>query len=551
MKSLGAFHRRLTLLRFALGRGRVLSFLRGFYGPGFSRISENHLRKCELVRPVLRLVFRCSLGLLLFPLVVCAQLTSIESNWLQNINAHTESISHSNNDIRSYLDDVRQDVDYLYAAFGYTSLYTLKTHLEAILAKLNDINGSLSSSSSSTDLSTIEDTLNRLLTNSNANTDALANIDQGGLNWANTTGKSIPYWLKYNTDNTSQIRLNSDTIVNKLDIIIAALQSGSSGGDEGSTETITQDWLKEETFTTARAEDNAATKQYRDWFKSAFGFGAGSSSPSLYNYFKREVYYRVRPIPWKKNKPDMLQMSYPFAPYEDASYQYLSANNWQLSAGGAHNFWGELSYLLADNLSNVLSNQRNFTLSTQALEYYAHTNLVANLWAIHNSAPPTGDVPTIGLDENGVLTYRDGGASGSSTEPLKIDLMPSTTNRTDKVVGDLDTLEAAARLGTSTGDNPIDTAAIRARYFAYLDIAGADTDIGADIGSASSSSSEVMTIKAFGQEVSIDLAEWGTAYRGAMTKDKLSQWRSVMGVIWSLFAWVCGLYIAKRLANME
>ena len=548
MKSLGAFHRRLTLLRFALGRGRVLSFLRGGYGPGFSRISENYLRKCELVCPVLRLVFRCSLGILFFPLVLCAQLTSIESNWLQNINAHTESISHSNNDIRSYLDDVRQDVDYLYAAFGYTSLYTLKTHLEAILAKLNDINGSLSSSSSSTDLSTIEDTLNRLLTNSNANTDALANIDQGGLNWANTTGKSIPYWLKYNSDNTSQIRLNSDTIVSKLDIIIAALQSGSSGGDEGSTETITQDWLKEETFTTARAEDNAATKQYRDWFKSAFGFGGSSSSPSLKDTFFPSVYRR-----WTYSMSDP---SFVYEPMPGSSEMWPNTMNdtnltYRKVSVSSYSFLDILSHMFALNSLQTVNGNIWIAKKQSWNDWQAHTNLVANLWAIHNSAPPTGDVPTIGLDENGVLTYRDGGASGSSTEPLKINLMPSTTNRTDKVVGDLDTLEAAARLGTSTGENPIDTAAIRARYFAYLDIAGADTDIGADIGSASSSSSEVMTIKAFGQEVTIDLAEWGTAYRGAMTKDKLSQWRSVMGVIWSLFAWTCGLYIAKRLANME
>lgn len=421
-----------------------------------------------------------------------------------------------------------------------------------VLEVLYSINSKLSSSSSSgLDLTGIESTLNSLLTNSNNNTDALANIDQGGLNWANSTGKSIPYWLKYNATNTDQIRLNSDTIVNKLDIIIAALQSGSSGGDEGSTETITQDWLKEETFTTARAEDNAATKQYRDWFKSAFGFGGGSSSPSLFNYFNREVYYRVRPIPWRNMKPDMLHMSYPFAPYEDPSYQYLSSNNWQLSGSTQHNFWGELSYLLADNLSNVLSNQRSFTLSTQALEYYAHTNLVATLWAIQNTPPPTGDSPTIGFTD-GVLTYKDGSGSSGSSAPTEqtLDLNPASTNSYKTVVGDIKDVTGAITGGIHTGDNPIDTDAIRTRYFAYLDIKGASTSIGDDVGAASSSG-ETLKISFMGGSAELDLAAWGTSYRGVMTQERLKAWRGAMGIIWTLAAWIGGFYIVKRLGNME
>lgn len=357
---------------------------------------------------------------------------------------------------------------------------------------------------------------------------------------------------------TTKIAENSDSVITKLDEIIAALEaladsgSSSGGGSSGGSGTeIAQDWLKETTFTTAYNEEKAATQEYRDWFKSAFGFGGSSSSPSFYNYFEKSSYYRVRPVPtdfaWKHN---MLEFSYPFAPYQDSQYQYIYTSNWQTAWGEKPNFWSLFSYLLADNLSNVLSNQRNFTLSTQALEYYAHTNLVANLWAIHNTAP-TGESPTIGFAD-GVLTYKDGSSASGSSAPTAqtLDLNPVATNAYDGVVGDITTLTEAVSSGTSTGDNPIDTDAIRARYFAYLDIQGVSTDIGDDI-RAASSSGETLKINFMGGSAELDLAAWGTSYRSIMTQDRLRTWRGAMGIIWMLAAWCCGFYLVKRLGNME
>ncbi len=358
-------------------------------------------------------------------------------------------------------------------------------------------------------------------------------------------------------EKSTKIAENSDSVITKLDEIIAALEAlaesgSSSGGSSGGSGTeITQDWLKETTFTTAYNEEKAATQEYRDWFKSAFGFGGSSSSPSLYNYFDKASYYRVRPVStdlaWKYN---MLDFSYPFAPYQDSQYQYIYTSNWQTAWGEKPNFWSQFSYLLADNLSNVLSNQRNFTLTTQALEYYAHTNLVANLWAIHNTAP-TGESPTIGFSD-GVLTYKDGSiASGSSAPTTEtLDLNPVATNAYESVVGDITTLTEDITAGTHSADNPIDTDAIRARYFAYLDIKGSATDIGDDIREATSSG-ETLKIDFMGGSAELDLASWGTSYRSIMTQARLQSWRGAMGIIWLLASWVCGFYLVKRLGNME
>lgn len=452
------------------------------------------------------MVFRCSLGLLLLPLTVRAEWGSNDSTNLYLITGKTGEIKTDTQYIRQYTEWVYNSLGYSYGSTGFR----LRDDLQSILKLLRTVDSNLSSSA--TDLTTI-------------------------------------------VSKTTKIAENSDSVVTKLDEIIAALEAlqdsgGSSGGGSGSGTEIVQDWLKEDTFTTARAEDNAATQEYRDWFKSAFGFGVSSSSPSLYNYFDREIYYRVRPIPAWQQQGDMLQMSFPFSPSFDLSYQYLSANNWQLSSGRTHNFWGEFSYLLADNLSNVLSNQRQFTLSTQALDYYAHTNLVANLWAIHNTAP-TGESPTIGFAD-GVLTYKDGSSASGSSAPTTqtLDLNPVSTNSYDSVVGDITTLTEAVSSGTSTGDNPIDTDAIRARYFAYLDIQGASTDIGDDI-RAASSSGETLKINFMGGSAELDLAAWGTSYRSIMTQERLRTWRGAMGIIWMLAAWCCGFYLVKRLGNME
>ncbi len=503
---MGAFCHRLALLRSSSLRGRVFNFW-GNYGWRFGFARSNHLRKCELIYAVLRLVLRGCVGLLLLPLTVRAEWGSNDSTNLYLITGKTGEIKTDTQYIRQYTEWVYNSLGYSYGSTGFR----LRDDLQSILKLLRTVDSNLSSSA--TDLTTI-------------------------------------------VSKTTKIAENSDSVITKLDEIIAALEAlaesgSSSGGGSGSGTEITQDWLKETTFTTARAEDNAATQEYRDWFKSAFGFGGSSSSmwdtPSLYSYFDRGSYYRVRPS-ISPDIGDMLQMSYPFSPMFDLSYQYLQSSNWQ--AYPKRNFWTEFSFLFADNLSNVLSNQRNFTLSTQALEYYAHTNLVANLWAIHNTAP-TGESPTIGFAD-GVLTYKDGSSASGSSAPTTqtLDLNPVATNAYDSVVGDITTLTEAVSSGTSTGDNPIDTDAIRARYFAYLDIQGASTDIGDDI-RAASSSGETLKINFMGGSAELDLAAWGTSYRSIMTQERLRTWRGAMGIIWMLAAWCGGFYLVKRLGNME
>lgn len=484
------------------------------YGWRFGFACANDLRKCKLIYAVLRLVFRCSLGLLLLPLAARSEWGATDSSALQNIKDNVQHSGWTLDAIENYVNELPSDMERQYKLLQWlvwgSTVSTSNPNLHALVSSINSYMSTLGENSSTL------------------------------------------------VEKSTKIAENSDSVVTKLDEIIAALEalaesgSSSGGGSSGGSGTeITQDWLKETTFTTAYNEEKAATQEYRDWFKSAFGFGGSSSSmwdtPSLYSYFDRGSYYRVRPSS-SPNIGDMLQMSYPFSPMYDLSYQYLQSSNWQ--AYPKRNFWTEFSYLFADNLSNVLSNQRNFTLSTQALEYYAHTNLVANLWAIHNTAP-TGESPTIGFAD-GVLTYKDGSSASGSSAPTTqtIDLNPVATNAYDAVVGDITTLTEAVSSGTSTGDNPIDTDAIRARYFAYLDIQGASTDIGDDIRSASSSG-ETLKINFMGGSAELDLAAWGTSYRSIMTQERLRTWRGAMGIIWMLAAWCCGFYLVKRLGNME
>ncbi len=353
-------------------------------------------------------------------------------------------------------------------------------------------------------------------------------------------------------EKTTKIAENSDSVITKLDEIIAALEAlaesgSSSGGGSGSGTEIAQDWLKETTFTTARAEDNAATQEYRDWFKSAFGFGGSSSTPSMYDFFtsNSKFYY-----PWLAWSSYYEPSPFPVAGGTGAKwvedYSYMS----ETKTYPNQTFIERFSHVLASNLNQVIAANEHFAINGAWNDWYAHTNLVANLWAIHNTAP-TGESPTIGFAD-GVLTYKDGSSASGSSAPTTqtLDLNPVATNAYESVVGDITTLTEAVSSGTSTGDNPIDTDAIRARYFAYLDIQGASTDIGDDI-RAASSSGETLKINFMGGSAELDLAAWGTSYRSIMTQERLRTWRGAMGIIWMLAAWCGGFYLVKRLGNME
>lgn len=479
------------------------------YGWRFGFARANDLRKCEPFCAVLRLVLRGCVGLLLLPLTVRAEWGSNDSTNLFLITGKTGEIKTDTQYIRQYTEWVYNSLGYSYGSTGFR----LRDDLQSILKLLRTVDNNLSSSA--TDLTTI-------------------------------------------ASKTTKIAENSDSVVTKLDEIIAALEAladsgGSSGGGSGSGTEITQDWLKEDTFKTARAEDNAATQEYRDWFKSAFGFGGSSSIPSLYDSLFPGYEYGL--------SVSVSDLYGDKSPYPGSNVPWIN----QYSTNYIHPSIldnGGMTNQIRSNLGAYLA-WNNFTISVGELrakqllaqkqawnDWQAHTNLVANLWAIHNTAP-TGESPTIGFAD-GVLTYKDGSSASGSSAPTAqtLDLNPVSTNSYDGVVGDITTLTEAVSSGTSTGDNPIDTDAIRARYFAYLDIQGASTDIGDDI-RAASSSGETLKINFMGGSAELDLAAWGTSYRSIMTQERLRTWRGAMGIIWMLAAWCCGFYLVKRLGNME
>lgn len=449
------------------------------------------------------MVLRGCVGLLLLPLTVRAE-------WGSNDSTNLYLITGKTGDIKTDTQYIRQYTEWVYDSLGYShgsSGFRLRDDLQSILKLLRTVDNN--SSSSATDLTTI-------------------------------------------ASKTTKIAENSDSVVTKLDEIIAALEAlaesgGSSGGGSGSGTEITQDWLKETTFTTAYNEEKAATQEYRDWFKSAFGFGGSSSSPSFASYLGfgggLDTYSVVAPSVFGNEAS-------PFPTVEEKWQNASSSNNASTPNFAKRSLPIYFSYVLSMNLSKQ-ANVFASNMKKQAWnDYYAHTNLVANLWAIHNTAP-TGESPTIGFAD-GVLTYKDGSSASGSSAPTTqtLDLNPVATNAYDSVVGDITTLTESVSSGTSTGDNPIDTDAIRARYFAYLDIQGASTDIGDDI-RAASSSGETLKINFMGGSAELDLAAWGTSYRSIMTQERLRTWRGAMGIIWMLAAWCGGFYLVKRLGNME
>lgn len=477
------------------------------YGWRFGFACANDLRKCKLIYAVLRLVFRGCVGLLLFPLTVRAEWGSNDSTNLFMITGKTGEIKTDTQYIRQYTEWVYDSLGYSHGSTGFR----LRDDLQSILKLLRTMDSNLSSSA--TDLTSI-------------------------------------------VSKTTKIAENSDSVITKLDEIIAALEAlqdsgGSSGGGSGSGTEITQDWLKESTFTTAYNEEKAATQEYRDWWKSAWGFNTSS------------VPYSLKQFLFGNNKsPSSAFTSFhtinahngvasPFPEVLEAKWTQPYTGFFTVTdPTNVRSLPQYLSYVLAWNLTAYKTLDTAERKKQAWNDYYAHTNLVANLWAIHNTAP-TGESPTIGFSD-GVLTYKDGSSASGSSAPTtqSLDLNPVATNAYDSVVGDITTLTEAVSSGTSTGDNPIDTDAIRARYFAYLDIQGASTDIGDDI-RAASSSGETLKINFMGGSAELDLAAWGTSYRSIMTQERLRTWRGAMGIIWMLAAWCGGFYLVKRLGNME
>lgn len=511
MKSLGPFHCRRLFPASSWGGKEFLSFLRGFYGCRFGRTCKDYLRKCELIHPVLRLVLWCGFGVLLFPLNLFGEFSSSDSSSLLRIRTDVENIRSKQ--LESYLLDVdiRNDLRYFVQTFGFG-------------------NGTAN----------FEWNFGLLRSYAFLSSEYLFSISN------NTSTIS---------QNVSHLSENSDSVLSKLDEIISALEAlsssggGSSGDEGGSAETITQDWLKEDTFTAARAEDNAATQEYRDWFKSAFGFGGSSSTPSMYDFFTSDSKFYYPRLVWSSY---YVPSPFPVAGGTGAKwvedYNYMS----ETKTYPNQTFIERFSHVLAANLNQVIAANEHFAINGAWNDWYAHTNLVANLWAIHNAPLPTGEVPTIGFSQDGILTYKDGSSSEGSSAPTSqtLDLTPVATNSYNGVVADITEMTDAVTGGAHTSDNPIDTDAIRARYFAYLDIKGASTDIGDDIRSASSSG-ETLEIDFMGNKAELDLSSWGTAYRGVMTKDRLQTWRGAMGIIWLIASWVGGFFLVKRLGNME
>lgn len=353
-----------------------------------------------------------------------------------------------------------------------------------------------------------------------------ANKDSNNINSIKTNVQSINSRMIDIKNNTSNIT----NVVSKLDVIISYLEQlsedESSGSSSTNTVSITQDWLKEDTF----KESFGGFVEKYDSFLNSWGFSGGSSGETLKSYlddkfdFNKSYSYKSlfyehsagvgSPFPGNK-------VSWPL--FIPGSFK-LSSTNW---------------------VSAIIESQFKTSDSERELMYYlgrkqswndwqAHTNLIEKLDSIYRL---DGQSDLQYNEETGEVTLTQIGTGSSSESSEVIEVTPVSTNTVDTAVTSITDTEVVV---TDFFDKEV----IQTRYInsSLLEV-GQDYGIGESVGATSSG---VLVTEWF----TIDFSVWGESYRRYLTQERLRSWREIAGYLWTLASVVLCVILVRKWGNM-
>ena len=320
------------------------------------------------------------------------------------------------------------------------------------------------------------------------------------------------------------LKANTDNIETLLQSIIDALEGSSGGSSGGESQTITQDWLKEDTFTT-----------YYDWMRSSFGFEGGSSGSFkdlIFNFFDS---FRVPKV------------------YKQTEFWYTGGDT-STPFPGSNLIWPEYwnSYTYSSSYDNpweyIVLSLSNMSWNNNKIlfdvakkqswnDWQAHTNLVATITqqADRFFTPPANDPsPTPSFDASTGSIITPSGGTGSADSSLSI--QPSLTNDFAVIEQDINT--------TTNSFNFVSRSDIEDRYFSddYLSV-GSYHDYSSMGGGFSDS------INLGG--IVINLQDNFVHYRKIITTDTLQTVRSAFGYVWYFLAAIAAFFTVTKVAGIS
>ncbi len=213
---------------------------------------------------------------------------------------------------------------------------------------------------------------------------------------------------------------DTTTLRAKLDEIILALENLQESGSGSESESISQDWVKEDTFNAFSAKyEELANRAY-----NAFGFNSGSDY-SLKDYLDSFI-----PVGSVQIYTTTYSEGSNSTPFPDSPYKWSdkSQSITYRTGGNLYEFLGDLFYYNRESESNLLLN----IAKKQAWnDWQAHTNLVATITGLVTQ--PENRVDS--SEDIGIISERDGNQflevtyekeTGDAFE--EINLTPTLTN---------------------------------------------------------------------------------------------------------------------------